>query len=109
LVALLLAVVLAGAQQQEGHATVTVRADPPECVARVAVFSQSRNVPVQVSKAGEGVWVSEPIPRGDWLAIAYEQAPGCMNYVLVNEATLEKYYGMDRAYLYANYNIIVSK
>jgi hypothetical protein len=107
-VALLLAVVLAGAQQQEGHATVTVRADPPECVARVAVFSQSRNVPVQVSKAGEGVWVSEPIPRGDWLAIAYEQAPGCMNYVLVNEATLEKYYGMDRTYLYANYNITLT-
>jgi hypothetical protein len=107
-VALLLAVVLAGAQQQEGHATVTVRADPPECVARVAVISQSRNVPVQVSKAGEGVWVSEPVPRGDWLAIAYEQAPGCMNYILVNEATLEKYYGMDRAYFYANYNITLT-
>jgi uncharacterized OB-fold protein len=107
--ALLLAIALAGGQQQQqGYATVTVNADPPECVARVAVFSQSRNVPVQVSKAGEGVWVSEPVPRGDWLAIAYEQAPGCMNYVLVNEATLEKYYGMDRTYLYANYNVTLT-
>jgi uncharacterized OB-fold protein len=107
--ALLLAIALAGGQQQQqGYATVTVNADPPECVARVAVFSQSRNVPVQVSKAGEGVWVSEPVPRGDWLAIAYEQATGCMNYILVNEATLEKYYGMDRTYLYANYNVTLT-
>jgi uncharacterized OB-fold protein len=107
--ALLLAIALAGAQQQQqGYATVTVSADPPECVTRVVVFSQSRNVPVQVSKAGEGVWVSEPVPRGDWLAIAYEQAPGCMNYILVNEATLEKYYGMDRTYLYANYNVTLT-
>jgi len=107
--ALLLAIALAGGQQQQqGYATVTVNADPPECVTRVVVFSQSRNVPVQVSKAGEGVWVSEPVPRGDWLAIAYEQAPGCMNYILVNEATLEKYYGMDRTYLYANYNVTLT-
>jgi hypothetical protein len=109
LTALLLTITLAGAQQQQqGYATVTVNADPPECVTRVVVFSQSRNVPVQVSKAGEGVWVSEPVPRGDWLTIAYEQASGCMNYLLVNEATLEKYYGMGRAYLYANYNVTLT-
>jgi uncharacterized OB-fold protein len=99
---------LANAQQQTTYILVTIQADPPECVARVAVFSQTRNMPVAVSKTGAGTWVSEPVPKGEWLRIAYERDGGCVNYVVVNEATLEKVNNVDRIAVHANYNLTVT-
>jgi uncharacterized OB-fold protein len=99
---------LVNAQQQTTYVFVTIQADPPECVARVAVFSQTRNMPVAVSKTGAGTWVSEPVPKGEWLVVAYEQGRDCANYVVVNEATLEKVYNVDRLAVYGNYNLTVT-
>jgi uncharacterized OB-fold protein len=99
---------LANAQQQTTYVLVTIQTDPPECVTRVAVFSQTRNMPVAVSKTGAGTWVSEPVPKGEWLVVAYEQGRDCANYVVVNEATLEKIYNVDRIAVYANYNLTVT-
>jgi len=99
---------LANAQQQTTYVLVTIQTDPPECVARVAVFSQTRNMPIAVSKTGAGTWVSEPVPKGEWLVVAYEQGRDCVNYVVVNEATLEKFYNVDRVAVYANYNLTVT-
>jgi len=96
------------AQQQTTYVLVTIQTDPPECVTRVAVFSQTRNMPVAVSKTGAGTWVSEPVPKGEWLVVAYEQGRDCVNYVVVNEATLEKVYNVDRIAVYANYNLTVT-
>jgi uncharacterized OB-fold protein len=100
--------ILANAQQQTSYILVTIQTDPPECVARVAVFSQTRNMPIAVSKTGAGTWVSEPVPKGEWLVVAYEQGRDCVNYVVVNEATLEKVYNVDRLAVYANYNLTVT-
>jgi uncharacterized OB-fold protein len=65
-------------------------------------------MPVAVSKTGAGTWVSEPVPKGEWLVVAYEQGRDCANYMVVNEATLEKIYNVDRIAVYANYNLTVT-
>jgi uncharacterized OB-fold protein len=73
------------------------------------VFSQTRNMPVAVSKTGAGTWVSEPVPKGEWLSGCLRAGHGgCANYVVVNEATLEKVYNVDRIAVHANYNLTVT-
>jgi len=108
LLLLLAAAQLSAAQLEQGYVVVTVYGEPAECLPRVVLFSNTRNMPVRLSKVGEATWVSEPVPRGELVTVSYEQAPNCFNYVAVNEDTLEKLYNVDRIAVYATYNATIA-
>ncbi|MEM4273680.1 MAG: hypothetical protein QW420_04910 [Candidatus Caldarchaeum sp.] len=91
--ALLAVLVLVTAEAQQENVTITINANPADCVTRVALFSETRRLPIRLTSAGEGRWVSEPIPSNEVVTVSYEVTEDCLDPIIVNDITLERFYG----------------